>query len=222
MDQVSLRAEQRTEFGSRVGRRLRRAGAVPAVVYGRGLDPVNVAVDRRELHAALHTEAGSNALINLEVTGTKKPILTVAREVQRHPVRGDISHLDFISISLDEEIHAEVALDFVGVPIGVKRDAGIVETIRISVNVSALPLDIPGHITFDISELEVGSNVRVADLPAIKGVTYLDEPETDLVAVIIPRVIVEEPTAAALEAAAAAELAAAAAVEATEETEEAD
>jgi large subunit ribosomal protein L25 len=219
MDQVSLRAEPRTEFGSRVGRRLRRAGSVPAVVYGRGLDPVSVAVDRRELHAALHTEAGSNALINLEVAGTKKPILTVAREVQRHPVRGDISHLDFISISLDEEIHAEVALEYVGLPIGVKRDAGIVETIRTAVSIQALPLDIPGHITVDISDLEVGATVRVADLPAIKGVTYLDEPETDLVAVIIPRVIVEEPTAAALEAA-AAEAAAATAV--TEETEEAD
>ncbi len=191
MDQVSLRAETRTEFGSRVGRRLRRAGSVPAVLYGRGLDPVNVAVDRRDLYAALHTEAGSNAIINLEVTGTKKPFLTVAREVQRHPVRGDIAHLDFISISLDEELHAEVSLEYVGIPIGVKRDAGIVETIRISVNIMALPLDVPGHITIDISELEVGQGVKVSDLPAIKGVRYLDEPETDLAQVIIPRVIVE-------------------------------
>ena len=219
MDQVSLRANQRTEFGSRVGRRLRRAGSVPAVVYGHGLEPLSVAVDRRELHAALHTDAGSNALINLEVAGNSKPFLTVAREVQRHPVRGDISHLDFISITLDEEIHAEVAIEYTGLPIGVKRDAGIVETIRTSVNIQALPLDIPGHITLDISELEVGSSLRVADLPAIKGVTYLDEPETNLVAVIIPRVIVEEPTAAALEAAALAEAAAAAG---TAETEEAD
>ena len=168
---------------------------------------------------AAHRRAGSNALINLEVAGNSKPFLTVAREVQRHPVRGDISHLDFISITLDEEIHAEVAIEYTGLPIGVKRDAGIVETIRTSVNIQALPLDIPGHITLDISELEVGSSLRVADLPAIKGVTYLDEPETNLVAVIIPRVIVEEPTAAALEAAALAEAAAAAG---TAETEEAD
>ncbi len=193
MDQVTLRAEPRTEFGSRVGRRLRRTGSVPAVVYGRGLAPINVAVDRRELYAALHTEAGSNALINLEVAGTKKPYLTVAREVQRHPVRGEISHLDFISISLTEEIHAEVAIEYVGVPVGVKRDAGIVETIRVSVNISALPLDIPGHITVDISEMEVNQTRRVADLPALKGVRYLDDPETDLVQVIIPRVVVEAP-----------------------------
>ena len=198
MDQVSLRAEPRTEFGSRVGRRLRRSGSVPAVVYGRGLAPINVAVDRRALYAALHTEAGSNALINLEVSGTKKPFLTVAREVQRHPVRGEISHLDFISISLDEEIHAEVAIEYIGVPVGVKRDAGIVETIRVSVNISALPLDIPGHITIDISEMEVNDTKRVTDLPALKGVTYLDDPETDLVQVIIPRVVVEAPVEGAV------------------------
>jgi large subunit ribosomal protein L25 len=193
MDQVSLRAEPRSEFGSRVGRRLRAAGSVPAVVYGRGLEPISVAVDRRELYAALHTEAGSNALINLEVAGTKKPFLTVAREVQRHPVRGEISHLDFISISLTEAIDAEVALEFVGVPVGVKRDAGIIETIRTSVNISALPLDIPGHITVDISAMEVNESKRVSDLPVLKGVTYLDEPDTDLVQVIIPRVVVEAP-----------------------------
>lgn len=191
MDQVKLRAEPRIERGSRVGRRLRRTGAVPAVLYGRGLDPVSVAVDRRELYAILHTEAGANAIINLEVVGTKKPFLTVAREVQRHPVRGEISHLDFISISLDEEIHAEVALEFIGQPVGVKRDAGIVETIRIMVNVSALPMDVPGHITLDISELGVGDGLTVADLPEIKGVLYLDPPETDIVQVIIPRIVLE-------------------------------
>jgi large subunit ribosomal protein L25 len=191
MDQVSLRAKPRTEFGSRIGRRLRRTGAVPAILYGRGVEPVSVAVDRRELYAALHTEAGTNAIINLEVTGTKKPFLTVAREIQRHPVRGEIAHVDFISISLDEEIHAEVALEFVGLPIGVKRDAGIVETIRNSVNISALPLDIPGHITFDISHLEVNMGVKVSELPVLKGVRYLDEPELDLVQVIIPRITIE-------------------------------
>ena len=191
MDQVSLRAEPRTEFGSRIGRRLRRAGAVPAVLYGRGVEPVSVAVDQRALYAALHTEAGTNAIINLAVTGTKKPFLTVAREIQRHPVRGEIAHVDFISISLDEEIHAEVALEFIGLPIGVKRDAGIVETIRNSVNITALPLDIPGHITIDISHLEVNMGVKVNELPVLKGVRYLDEPELDLVQVIIPRITIE-------------------------------
>src|SRR3990170_8139369 len=98
MDQVILRAEPRTDFGTRPSRRSRRAGSVPAIVYGRGLDTLSVSVGRRELHAALHTEAGANALINLEVAGSKT-LLTVAREIQRHPVRGEIIHLDFINIS---------------------------------------------------------------------------------------------------------------------------
>lgn len=205
MDQVTLRAEARTETGSRPGRRRRAAGEVPAVLYGRGLDPISVSVNRRDLYAALHTEAGSNALINLAVEGSKKPYLTVAREIQRHPVRGEIAHVDFISISLDEAIAAEVFLEFVGTPEAVKHEGAILETIRTAVHLKALPMDIPGHITVDISDLEIGTTLKVADLPAIDGVEYLDDPETDLVTVAIPRVVVEEePVAEGEEDAAAA------------------
>lgn len=191
MDQVSLRATVRSDTGSRIARRMRRAGTVPGVLYGHGLDPVSVAVDRRELYAVLHTEAGLNALINLEVEGTKKPFLTVAREVQRHPVRGEISHLDFINIRLDEKIHAEVSLEFHGTPRSVKEEGAIVETIRTTVNISALPMDIPAHVPVDLSGLALGSAFKVEDLAAIDGVEYLDDPDTDLVSVVIPRVAAE-------------------------------
>lgn len=205
MDQVSLRATVRTETGSRTTRRLRDAGTVPGVLYGHGLDPLSVAVNRRELYAALHTEAGLNALINLEVEGTKKPYLTVARELQRHPVRGEISHLDFISISMTEKIAAEVTLEFHGIPDAVKNEGGILETIRNSVHISALPGDIPGTIPVDIAFLDLGTNLKVGDLPAIKGVEYLDDPDTDLVTVTLPRVAVETTGEAAEEAEMAAE-----------------
>lgn len=190
MDQVSLRATVRTDTGSRIARRLRREGVVPGVLYGHGLDPLGVAVDRRELYSVLHTEAGLNALINLEVEGTKNPFLTVAREVQRHPVRGEIAHLDFISIRLDEKIHAEVALEFQGTPKSVKEEGAIVETIRNTVNISALPMDIPAHVPVDISGLDLGTTLKVSDLAPIDGVEYLDEPDTDLVSVVIPRAVV--------------------------------
>ena len=108
MEQVSLRAERRQAAGSGPARRLRDEGDVPAVLYGRGLDSTPLSVSRRELYTALHTEAGTNALINLEI-GSEK-FLTIARELQRHPVRGEIMHLDFISISLDEEITAKFGL----------------------------------------------------------------------------------------------------------------
>lgn len=196
MDQVSLRAEQRDLIGTRPAKRLRGTGKVPAVLYGRGLDPQTLTVDRRDLYAALHTEAGSNALINLEVEGTKKAFLTVAREIQRHPVRGEIAHLDFISISLDEKITAEVGIEFLGTPLSVREEGALVETIRNSVNVEALPLDVPAHIQLDISEMALNDTLKVADLPAVEGVEYVDDPEASVVTVIIPRIIEpEEPEA---------------------------
>lgn len=188
MEQVSLRAEHRRSAGTRPSRRLRAEGDVPAVLYGRGLDSTPLRVNRRDLYAVLHTEAGTNALINLEVGSDK--FLTVARELQRHPVRGEIVHLDFISISLDEKITAEVGIEYLGEPEGT-LEGGIVETIRTSVMISALPTGIPSSIPVDISALNVGDNLTAADLPAIEGVEYLEDEGTPLVAVIIPRVIEE-------------------------------
>jgi large subunit ribosomal protein L25 len=196
MDQVSLSAEQRDLIGTRPAKRLRGGGKVPAVLYGRGLDPQTLTVDRRDLYAALHTEAGSNALINLAVEGNKKPYLTVAREIQRHPVRGEIAHLDFISISLDEKITAEVGIEFLGTPMSVREEGALVETIRNSVTVEAFPLDIPAHIQLDISEMALNDTLKVVDLPAVENVEYLDDPEASIVTVIIPRIIEpEEPEA---------------------------
>jgi large subunit ribosomal protein L25 len=191
MDQVTLRAEVGRETGSRSSRRLRRAGQVPAVVYGRGLEPLSVSVDRRDLYGVLHTEAGLNALINLEVG--KKKYLTVAREIQRHPVRGEIQHLDFLQISLDEPIQAEVGVEFVGEAAGT-REGGIVEYLQTSVIVEALPTEIPTGLTLDISELGVGDSARVADLPALEGVRYITDEQSPLVAVVTPAAVqVEEP-----------------------------
>lgn len=193
MDQVTLRAKPRTDAGTRPARRLRRDGYVPAVLYGRELDTLSVAVPSRELFAALHTEAGLNALINVEIEGAE-PILTVAREIQRHPVRGEITHLDFIKVSLDEVIEAEVGVDYVGdLPAGVRDEGGFVETISASVMVEALPMAVPSGIEVDISELNIGDTLKVSDLPEIEGVTYLDDPERPLVTVLLPRLEEEEP-----------------------------
>ncbi|MBM3696357.1 MAG: 50S ribosomal protein L25 [Actinobacteria bacterium] len=198
MEQVTLRGETGRVPGSRTSRRLRRAGSVPAVVYGRGLEPRSVAVDRRDLYAALHTEAGLNALINLQVDGEE--LLTVAREVQRHPVRGEITHLDFIRISLDESIEAEVPVEFAGIPVGVREAKGIVETVHASVIVSCLPTAIPSQVTLDISALRVGDSARVADLPALPGVAYVTDPDQTLLVVALPAAAHVEAAAVAAEA----------------------
>jgi len=190
MEQLTLRADKGRLTGSRPSRRLRREGLVPAVVYGRGLDTLSVAVDGRELNAVLSTEAGLNALITIDCDGDE--VLTVAREIQRHPVRGEIIHLDFVNISLTEAIEAEVGVEFVGIPLGVSQDGGVLETIRNTVLVEALPTDIPSGIPVEVSELVIGDTLKLSDLPEIEGVTYLDEADSAIATIIAPRIIEEE------------------------------
>jgi large subunit ribosomal protein L25 len=206
--QVTLRAETGREPGSRPSRRLRRRGLVPAVVYGKHLAPFPVAVNAHDLYVALHTEAGLNALINLETEGAE-PRLTMAREVQRHPVRGDITHVDFVTISLTEKTEVDVSIELTGESAGVK-EGGIVETIRSSVDVSALPTDIPTSIVVDITNLGIGDTLRISDLPVLEGVEYLDDPNDPVVTIATP---------AAVEAAEVAEEEGEAAVEAGEAPE---
>ena len=191
MQQETLRARKRVSSGSRPARRLRREGQVPAIVYGRDLDTVSVRVSDRDLYSILHTEAGLNALINLEIEDGGS-VLTVAREVQRDPVRGDITHLDFIKVSLDEEIEAEVSLQLVGTPIGVREDQGLVEAIETTLMIRALPTQIPNVVELDVADLSVGDGLKVADLPQIEGVTYLADEEAPLVTILAPTVVEEE------------------------------
>lgn len=190
MQQVSLRAATGRTPGSRASRRLRREGQVPAVVYGHEMEPVNVAVDARELYGALHTEAGTNALITLEVEGEE--ILTMARVVERHPYRSEYRHVDFLKISLTETITTEVPLHFEGEPAGV-REGGVFSPRRTSVLIEAVVTQIPGHIELDISGIELGESLRVADLPAVEGVTYLEDPDGVVVSVTVPAAEIEEP-----------------------------
>jgi large subunit ribosomal protein L25 len=191
MQQETLRALKRTVSGSRPARRMRRDGQIPAVVYGVGIDTQEIAIERRSLLGVLHTAAGLNALINVQVEDGDE-VLTVAREVQRDPVRGDITHLDFIKVSLDIAIDAEVGLEFIGTPQGVKDEGGFIETIENAVMISALPTAIPTSIAVDISELGIGDTLKVEDLPVMEGVTYLTEPDRPLVTVLLPSVIEEE------------------------------
>lgn len=191
MEQVTLSAERRTESGSRPARRMRRTGKVPAIVYGRGLDPLSVSVNGRELYTALHTEAGTNAILSVVVEGDE-PVLAVAREIQRHPVRGEITHLDLIKVSLDVAIEAEVAIEYLGTPLGVREEAGIVDTIATSVMIEALPTAIPSSIPLDISDLNIGDTLKVEDLPHTEGVTLLDDTDRPLVTVLAPRLVEEE------------------------------
>lgn len=189
-DQITLRARSGRTTGSRASRRLRREGQVPAIVYGKDVDaPINVAVNHHDLVAALSTEAGTNALITLDLGSDS--VLTMPRIIERHPFRNEIRHVDFVTVSLTEKVSAEVHVHFEGEPVGV-REGGVPSYARTTVYVEALPAEIPTSIALDISDLDIGDNLRVEDLPTIEGVEYLDEPEAVIVSVTVPRALVEE------------------------------
>jgi len=153
------------------------------------MEPLNVAVDGRELWAALRTEAGVNALINLDVDGEE--ILTMARVIERHPYRAEYRHVDFQKISLTETVSAEVPVVFEGEPVGVRESGGVFSPARTVIQIEAVVTNIPGHIEVDISGVDINEVLRIADLPEIEGVSYLEDPEDVVMSVTPPAV--EEP-----------------------------
>ena len=208
MAEISLRVERGRPTGSRSSGRLRAAGKIPGVVYGHGIEPVPVAVDARALRAALTTDAGLNALLNLEVDGGDSH-LTLARELQRHPVRHTVVHVDFQVVRRDEVISAEVPLHLVGEATEVHKGDGVLDQQVFSLTVHATPAKIPTGIDIDVSRLVIGDAVRVGDLKLPSGVTTEVEHDVAVVIAQPPQVSEEDLiTEAEAEAAAAAEAAA--------------
>ena len=173
---VTLTAETGRELGSRPTRRLLREGKVPGVVYGLDQDSVAVAVAWPELRAALTTEAGLNALITLDVDGSED--LTIIKDLQRHPVRRDVVHVDFLRVSRDVEIQVDVPVILTGEAVKVEQQDGTVSHLLFTLSVYAKPGAIPNELEIDVSEMEVGDAIRVADLDLPEGVrTEVDEEE---------------------------------------------
>lgn len=193
-EQITLRAETGRTTGSRASRRLRREGRVPAVVYGKDRDPLTIAVDHRELRAALTTEAGTNALINLEVGSDS--ILTLPRVVETHPFRREIRHVDFVTVALTDRVAAEIPVHLVGEAVGI-RAGGVLSTARTTVQIEALVTNIPSYVELDVSELEIGDALRISDLPAIEGVDYTEDPEYTVVSITVPAALEAEEAASA-------------------------
>jgi large subunit ribosomal protein L25 len=207
--EVVLPAEARTGTGKGVTRKLRAAGKVPAVLYGRGLDPLALTVDRRALANAFKTDAGRNVLIDLHVDGDTH--LTLARELQRDPLRGTIVHVDFLKIARDVAIEVDVPIHITGDSPGVK-EGGVIEHHLWNVHVSCLPTSVPDRLDADVSRLNIGDMLRVGDLVVPDGVEILTNPEEAILGVVVPQVLkVEEEVPAEAELAEGEEAPAAAA-----------
>ena len=180
-----LTAEIGRPRGTRPSRRLRRTGRVPAVVYGLGENPLAVSVDRADLRGALSTDAGLNALITLDVDGDRQ--LSIVKDLQRHPVRRDVLHVDFLRIDPDEEVEVDVPLVLVGEAKKVTQASGMVDQVMHQVPLRAKPSEIPTEVTADVSDLEVGSSLRVSDIGLPAGVTPAGDPDATFAVGLITR-----------------------------------
>jgi large subunit ribosomal protein L25 len=188
-DRQTLELSPRDTFGSREGRRLRRRGDVPGVLYGRGRDPQPFSVDALELRAAI--KAG-HALFDANLGGDTVPV--IVKDQQHHPVRGEFTHIDLLEVDLKQAIHAVVAVELIGVDDapGVVQ-GGVLDQVTRELNIEALPTDIPDSITIDVSALEMNEAFNLSQATIPSELTVLDDLEETVIATIAPPSKVEEP-----------------------------
>ncbi len=196
MAEDKLKVDVREAHGKGSARRSRAAGMVPGVVYGRGMEPIAIEVNRREFVTALQTDAGLNVLLDLQVNGDN--VLTLARDLQRDPVRGTLLHADFVKVDLTQEVEVDVPINVVGESPGVK-EGGVLEHPLFTLHVRCLPNKVPESIDADISALNIGDSLRVVDLAENPDFTILNDPELPVATVAAP---ISEEELEAMEAAA--------------------
>ena len=197
---ANIEAEPREEFGKNPARRLRRGGRIPAVVYGAGGPPISVAVDPKQISRILLSESGHNALFTLEIKG-KAPARVMLKDWTVDPLKGNLLHVDMVRIARDALLKVRVPIHTVGEPKGVKVQGGIFDFVLREVELECLPDDIPENITVDVSELTLGHNLRVSDLPIGPKVKVLTDPARVVAHVVALKVEEEKPAEVIAEAA---------------------
>lgn len=201
MSELLLTAHTGRTTGTRSSRRLRSEGLVPSVVYGLGADPVAVAVEWPALRKALTTDAGVNALITLDIEGDQQ--LSIVKDIQRHPTRRDVIHVDFIRIDANAEVEVEVPLVLTGEAKNVTAVSGMVDQTMFALTVLSKPGNIPTELTADITNLEVNETVTVADVALPEGVRTEVDPDESVASGVVTRSTLdamrEEEAAAAAE-----------------------
>ena len=183
MSQTVLVATTGRPTGSSASRRLRTEGRIPGVLYGHGMDPISVSVERRELRLALSGPAGANTVLALEVDGTSYP--AVVKDMQRHPIKRNVSHIDFLQVNMNEEITVSVNIRLEGEAKAVQAANGLVDPAVDSIEVSCTPNNMPGEFVIDITDMQPDTVIRLSDLPMPKGVTPLGDPEMPIVTVLV-------------------------------------
>ena len=189
MASASLSAETRTDSGKGVARKLRAAGRVPGIVYGHGREPQSLSVVARDLDKLLSSIAVSSTVVELGLSGASTK--TLIREIQRHPFKKMIMHIDFQELVAGEQVTVDLPLVFVGVPDGVRLSGALLEQILHTIEVRVDPANIPNHIDVDVTHLAMGHSLHVRDIKLPEGVEVLSDEDATICAVIAPRAVVE-------------------------------
>ena len=192
MADVKIGAEVRSGDSKNYKHNLRDKGKIPAVVYGKGIDSQAVELNVKDLEAALRKK-GRNALIDLVIEGGEKETkhVVIVKEIQKEPITGKILHVDLCKVSLKDKMHTAVSVTLKGEPMGLKN-GGIIQTGPRTIEVECIPSKIPDTIAIDVSSLEIGDHLTVADIPESPDYKILTEPDTTLVTIIAPRAV-EQP-----------------------------
>jgi large subunit ribosomal protein L25 len=191
-ERIKLQVKDRESRGSRDSRRLRRNGLIPGVLYGAKTKAQPFCVEERELRRVLSGGGGLHVILDVELEGQKSTHPSVLKAYQQDPIKGRLLHVDLQEVRLDQPIQAVVSVTLVGEAAGAK-EGGVLSQVSRELIVEALPLEVPEHLDADVSALHIGDALRLADLPAIEGVTFLDDPEETVLATVTMPTRVEEP-----------------------------
>jgi large subunit ribosomal protein L25 len=197
MASATLGAELRSDTGKGVARKLRAAGRTPGVVYGHAREPQSLSVNARDLEKLLSQIAAGSTVVELSLDGSTTR--TLIREIQRHPFKKVILHIDFQELVAGEKVAVDIPLVFVGVPEGVRLSGALLEQIMHSIHVLADPSSIPNHLDVDVSHLAMGHSLHVRDIKLPEGIEVLSDEDATICAVIAPRAAVEAAAEAAPE-----------------------
>lgn len=189
---ASLNASPRDGTGKGVARKLRAAGQVPAVLYGKDMETMHLTVDAHEAELLFSSISVASTIVDLNVQGENGPTQTLVREVQVHPFKPELLHIDFMRIQAGVAVEVDVPLHLEGIPAGVRVDGGVLEQIAHEIPVKCVPAKIPDAIVVDVTALEIGDSLHVSDLPVDEDVEILLEPERTIVNVSAPRIIEED------------------------------
>ena len=190
-ERVKIEVQEREQRGSAATRRLRRDGLIPGVLYGRGKKPHAFSIGERELRRVLTGPSGLHAILDVVLEGKQKPHHAVLKDYQADVITGRLAHIDLQEVRLDQPIQAQVVIELVGEAEG-SVEGGVLSQVSREINVEALPLEVPERIEVDVTSMQMGDTLRLSDVAAPDGVTFLDDPEETVIATVtVPTQIVE-------------------------------